>query len=151
MQIDEAATRRRVGLFEPPSRAWPRAVYATFIVTEHPGRADVQVTERLDKTQTQWRSATYVTARHSADGLAYAPGDPIPEAEAIRQGVYAPLAGDPRTPIKDRKLCPHCGGTGLRGRAKIASHPRDCRCPMCGPCKVCGGARYVVKEAADHG
>lgn len=124
-------------------------------VARTPGRmvmgTSVQTPPKPSAEETEWRSAIYVSARNTADGNSYAPGDPIPEGEAIRQGVYVPEPGDEGTPIKLRAMCPRCGGTGLRAKVRPKGHKHGCLCPMCGPCPTCEGSRYVKKEVASDG
>lgn len=144
MTETEVVDRR--GLFEGNPVPIPVGVMVSNAVADTPGRARLVTEEKPEADVTPWRSEFFVTARHSADGNSYAIGDPIPEAEAIRQGVYQPEPGTASTPIAERALCPRCGGRGTDSRRKPRGHTVDCKCPFCGPCRVCGGSRYVVKE-----
>ena len=88
--------------------------------------------------QTPWRSEFYVTGRNSADGNDYRPGDPIPQAEAERQGQ---LRETPRMRVP-RAVCSRCSGRGIHARVKPKGHKADCGCPACGPCGHCNGTGY---------
>jgi hypothetical protein len=93
---------------------------------------------------TEYRSAIFVAASHSADGNSYAKGEPIPESEYFRQvanGVITPE----RKVIRNRPPCPKCKGTGKRnlGGRQHKSHKWNCPCVACLPCKMCEGAGRI--------
>lgn len=112
------------------------------MMSETPARiSDFLPPAKLRPDQTPYRSRMFVLARHSADGNAYSPGDPIPEAEAIRQGFTVERTGG-QVYEPELKKCPKCQGTGKA--RKMKGHKPGCGCPGCLPCKVCGGHGSVV-------
>lgn len=132
---------------EPGQLGW----HATEAIEKTPGRLSTD--EPPDKpVDSPWRSAVVVLPRHSADGNAYKIGEPIPEAEAIRQGVYDPLAVPEKVKAKKR-ACPRCKGTGMLSKRRPPNHKDGCPCRFCGSCPTCEGERYVLdtepQEALD--
>lgn len=101
---------------------------------------------RPQPEDTPYRSRLYVAGKVSVDGNDYRPGDPIPAAEAVRQGLVTPQeAQDTQIPV--REPCGRCGGHGEYALNKPPGHRTGCACKFCGPCHVCGGKGY--QEVAD--
>lgn len=94
---------------------------------------------------TPWRSRWMVNAKDSADGNLYRKGEPIPEAEAVRQGLLEDEAKAAKRARPKRVPCDHCEGKGQVRQMK--GHRPGCGCPGCRPCKVCGGKGYVEEAA----
>lgn len=145
------------------------------MIQAQPGRLVVHhevmiIPPKPTEDDTLYRSTIYVNAKYSADGNSYAKGDPIPIAEADRQGlvtgdftesdiVEAAILGSrtakqvqPRVRIPDPNQnpwsarlgeCPNCAGTGKRSARVASKHQPDCACPACKPCKACDGTGQV--------
>lgn len=95
--------------------------------------------------ESPWRSAFWVTPRHSVDGNSYRPGDPIPFAEAVRQGI---VGNEP--PVRPAtRICPRCNRTGLFTSPKPKGHKAGCGCRFCQVCPRCKGRGYVDQEGSD--
>ena len=107
-------------------------------------KSDFEPREKPAADESPYRSAEYVHPRHSADGNSYAPGEPIPFEEALRQGQIDP-AGER---VRNFRVpsCPRCKGSGKRGQPK--GHQPNCQCPFCRPCSACGGSGFIstIKE-----
>ena len=96
---------------------------------------------KLLPDETPWRSAVYVPGHISTDGHDYAPGEPIPASEAVRQGLAEEDAVRPTPP---KKVCFRCRGTGRYMKVPPKGHdPETCRCKFCGPCHKCDGSGFV--------
>lgn len=90
-----------------------------------------------------WRSRHYAPWSLSADGNSYKPGDPIPLAEAIRQGIVDSEAPPPEI----LPFCERCKGGKWFTNPRPKGHMLDCACRFCQPCPRCGGTGRE-KEAA---
>lgn len=99
-----------------------------------------------EATPPVYRSLYYVSTRLSADGNDYRPGDPIPWAEAVRQGVVS-VEERPEAPARMR--CPRCDGHGFYAWPKPKGHRSNCGCKFCQKCPVCEGHGHV--DAAPTG
>lgn len=119
------------------------------VVATQPGRVIGELAPTIGPKptaeETPWRSRWMVNAKDSADGNQYRRGDPIPEREAIRQGLLEEEARQAKRTRPKRVACDHCGGKGKVRQMK--GHRPDCGCPGCRPCKVCGGKGYVEEAA----
>lgn len=122
-------------------------------VAQQPGRiTSVQhVIELLPKPtpeETPYRSNVYVTGRNSADGNDYRRGEPIPYAEAVRQGQEVIKA--PKLVVLDPQVmvCPRCQGGGQYSKKPPKGHTpgHDPNCKWCGPCPKCEGRGTVPIE-----
>lgn len=131
-----------------------------------PGRySDVVLGEKPAKDETPYRSKWFVVGRHSADGNDYAVGEPIPLAEAIRQGmapqtfetpsvnVVMGLTGDDITVGNDRTknlVCTKCNGLKKSPKMFERHGPEVGHCPACRPCGGCEGRGFILEEALDE-
>jgi hypothetical protein len=143
--------------FAPESavpRDTPAKRFAKDVNLTQPGRfTDITIPAKPAANETEYRSSYFVTARHSADGNEYHRGEPIPEVEAMRQGLV--VSDTEKARIAKRELrrriphgtCPKCRGSGKAARMK--GHKPDCGCPGCAPCARCGGSGFtrLDKEA----
>lgn len=93
--------------------------------------------------ETPWRSACYATWGQSADGNDYRPGDPIPYAEALRQG----LVDEDTPPPVIGERCQRCKGGKHYANPVPKGHTIGCACKFCQPCPRCAGSGRE-KEAA---
>jgi len=100
------------------------------------------VGEKPTAEETPYRSRIWVSRRSSADGNAYKPGDPIPEAEEQRQ--RSRYGYDPR-----KETCGVCAGSGKRSN-KMKNHKPGCGCVGCKPCRECGGSGLSVTESTQE-
>lgn len=142
-------TERRRGGFPPNPHSVPSRYLMEVTAAENPGRVALIDGPKPSEDEVPWRSRLWVNGRNSADGNDYHPGDPIPEIEAIRQGVYVPVIGDEATPDDSRAVCSRCGGSGQYAPKKPKGHKPGCACKFCGPCRTCGGNGWIEED--DHG
>jgi hypothetical protein len=108
------------------------SVVSTFVPGPRPGPDD-----------TPYRSRFYVNESASADGLAYAPGDPIWEPEAERQGIIGINVPVVVPPAPEFTRCERCRGRGTYlGRDRAGNYHKDgCKCGVCTRlCKDCHGS-----------
>lgn len=155
--------RSRAGLFESRPALPKVGVLRSGQVQKNPGR-EAGFDPPDKPLESEWRSLYYVTYRHSADGNTYRPGDPIPKAEAIRQGIIPDdgIVVDAPGELRHRYPCPRCKGTGDYSTPKPKGHRKTCECSFCGPCTRCKGRGFIevvngkevteeAEEAADKG
>lgn len=143
----------RDGEFAPLARTNVAEKYAMGVNLGNPGRLGLHDSPVKPAAEdTPWRSTVFVGDRHSADGNAYARGEPIPLAEAVRQGIARPdgsKAGRSMRIPKASMTCPKCRGLrhAVGKDRRGVPHANGCSCTVCvQPCGECQGSGFVARE-----